>query len=101
MIKWLIKSQNEYRIETMSDVEEFHKQMQNEASDNGYTLSSFSWTEKEVKEKGEVVDSYYQVKVTFVFNVLKDPENPFNSVEYPILSEVQPVMAFDSGDQEF
>ena len=57
MIKWLIKSQNEFRLETMSDVEEFHKEMQKKAADEGYTLSSFSWMEKEVKEKGEVVDT--------------------------------------------
>ena len=91
MIKWLIKSQNEYRIETMSDVEEFHKQMQKEAAENGYTLSNFSWAEKEVKEKGEIVDTYYQVKVTFVFNVLKEPENPFTKVVYPTIDSEEVV----------
>lgn len=86
MIKWLIKSQNEYRLETMTDVEEFHKQLQKQAADEGYTLSSFSWAEKIVKEKGEVVDTYYQVKCAFVFNTLKEPENPFTKAEYPTVS---------------
>lgn len=101
MIKWLIKSQNEFRIETMEDVEKFHKDMQNKAEDEGYTLSSFSWSEKEVKDHGEIVDTYYQVKVTFIFNVLKDPDNPFSDVEYPNYTSEEPTMAFDSGDQEF
>lgn len=99
MIKWLIKSQNEFRLETMSDVEEFHKEMQRKAADEGYTLSSFSWTEKEVKEKQEVVDTYYQVKTTFIFNTLKDPENPFTKVEYPSYTTVY-VSSKDNSEQE-
>ena len=82
MIKWLIKSQNEFRLETMSDVEEFHKELQKEAENGGYTLTNFSWAEKAIKEKGEIVENYFQVKATFVFNTLKEPENPFTKVEY-------------------
>lgn len=99
MIKWLIKSQNEFRVETMSDVEAFHKDLQEKASNEGYTLSSFSWVEKEIKEKGEVVDTYYQVKCTFIFNAIKDPENPFTKVEYPIYEQTTSLPA-DSGDPE-
>lgn len=85
MIKWLIKSQNEFRLETMSDVEAFHKQLQKEAEEGGYTLTSFSWAEKTIKEKGEVVDTFFQVKTVFSFNVLKEPENPFTKACYPKL----------------
>lgn len=85
MITWLIKSTNEFRLETMSDVEFFHKKLQDMAADGGFLLSSFSWAEKFVKEKGEVVDSYFSVKCTFVFNELKEPENPFTAVEFPRL----------------
>lgn len=83
MIKWLIKSTNEFRLDTMEDVEAFHKDLQKEASTNGYTLTNFSWAEKEVKSKGEVIESYFQVKYTFVFNNLKDPENAFFKAEFP------------------
>lgn len=82
MIKWLSKSTNEYRIETMDDVETFHEQMQEEARDGGYNLASFSWTKKEKKSGGEVVDEWFLVKVTFIFNDPKEPELPFNGVEY-------------------
>lgn len=83
MIKFLIKSTNEFRVETMSEVEEFHKYLQEKARDEGYTLTNFAWAERTIKEKGEVVDTYYSVKATFVFNTLKEPENPFCSVEFP------------------
>lgn len=87
MIKWLIKSQNEFRLETMSDVEEFHKEMQRKAADEGYTLSSFSWIKREKKQGGEIVDEWYIVKVAFVFNDAKEPENQFSKVDYPSWNE--------------
>lgn len=82
MITWLIKSTNEYRVDTIEEVEDFHKKLQDKARDEGYTLASFSWTEKVAKCDGEEF-TYYQVKCSFVFNTLKEPENPFLSVEYP------------------
>lgn len=98
MIRWLVKSTNEYRLETMSDVEQFHQKMQQEAEDGGYTLSAFSWTKREKKEKGEIIDEWFVVKVTFVFNDSKEPENPFTKVEYPYNGDFEPSMAYDSGD---
>lgn len=83
MIQWLVKSTNEYRIETLEEVEAFHKFLQNKAEQEGYQLSAFSWNEKQIKESGEIVDVYYQVKATNIFNTLKSPENPFMDVEFP------------------
>ena len=82
-VHYLIKSQNEYRVDSMPEVEDFHKRLQDEAAENGYTLTSFQWNEKTIREKGEVVDTYYQVKSTFVFNTLKEPDSPFFTVEFP------------------
>lgn len=79
MIKYLISATNEVRLETMSDVEEFHKQMQDKAAENGCLLASFSWTEKENKKFEEI---YYQVKFKFVFNKLADPEVPYFDIDY-------------------
>lgn len=82
MIKWLIKSTNEFRLESIEEVEQFHKELQQEASINGYTLTNFAWSEKEVKSKGEVIEVYYIVKYTFVFNNPKDPDKLFTEVFY-------------------
>ncbi len=79
MILYLIKSTNEVRLETMDDVETFHKKVQKEAEEMKCTLSSFSWVEKENKKLEE---TYYQVKYAFVFNKLADPEVPLNKIEY-------------------
>lgn len=100
MITWLIKSQNEYRIDTMLEVEEFHKYLQDKAADEGYTLSSFSWTEKQVRTKEEEY-SYFQVKATFTFNVLKDPENPFFKVEFPKVEITTPEVEDNEVDEEW
>nr|DAU16624.1 MAG TPA: hypothetical protein [Caudoviricetes sp.] len=100
MITWLIKSQNEYRVDTMVEVEEFHKYLQDKAADEGYTLSSFSWTEKQVRTKEEEY-SYFQVKTTFTFNVLKDPENPFFKVEFPKVEIATPEAEDNEVDEEW
>lgn len=83
MMPWVIKNTTEYRLETMEEVESFHKKLQEQARSGGYTLTNFSWAEKQVKSKGEALEEYYQVKCTFVFNNLKDPENAFFKVEFP------------------
>lgn len=82
-VHWVLKNVTEYRVDSMPEVEDFHKKLQKQAAENGYTLTAFSWTERAVKEKGEVVDTYYVVKATFVFNTAKEPENPFFKVEFP------------------
>ena len=82
MIKYLVKSTNEVRLEDMTDVEEFHKHLQNEAEDNGYTLTNFAWSEKTLKAQGEIVGVYYIVKYTFAFNNAKDPETALKDIVY-------------------
>ena len=82
MVTWLIKATNEFRVETMDDVENFHKKLQNMALDGDFTLTGFSWKSQEKKQGGEIIDEWFVVKATFVFNDAKDPENLFTDVEY-------------------
>lgn len=82
MIPWLIKATNEFRLETLEEVEKFHKQLQKEATQYGITLSSFSWKEVEKKSKQEVIDSWFIVKYTFIFNNSKEPDKLFNIIKY-------------------
>lgn len=99
MISYLIKSTNEFRLDTIQEVEEFHSFLQEKSSKEGYVLTSFSWTEKQVHTKEEEY-SYFQVKATFTFNVLKDPENPFFKVEFPKV-EVTPVAEETEVDEDW
>lgn len=82
MIKSLIKSTNEVRVETETDADEFHKLIQKQVEDMKCTLSTFTKTLKQKKSKGEVLEEYYQIKYTFVFNDIKDPETYLNSIDY-------------------
>lgn len=82
MMTWLVKTTNEYRIESMPEVKQFHEELQQRAIDNGITLSSFSWTEKQVREGKEVVGEYYLVKATFLVNDVKDPITPIFDVRF-------------------
>lgn len=81
MIKYLISSTNEVRLESMDDVKSFHEELQQEAKGMGATLANFSWTEKEDK-KLEI--TYYQVKYKFTFGTLRTPEAYLNDIVYNI-----------------
>lgn len=81
MIKYLLKTTEEYRLETLEDV----KALQEEFKTNPqYILSSYSWVEKPIKESGEVVDCFYQVKAVKVFQEIKDPVRLTHDVTYDI-----------------
>lgn len=82
MIKYLIKSTQEIRVENKEDADALHKELQQQAHDNGYTLNAWTETDKERKQKGEVVDMWVLCKATFVFNDQKEPVYPLDSVEY-------------------
>ena len=59
-----------YRIDTEEEVKQFNEELKAEAIDEGYVLKSFSYTLKEKKAKGEIVDSGFQVKVVKEFSNL-------------------------------
>lgn len=81
MVKYLLKITEEYRLESMEDV----KALQEEFKANPqYTLASYSWVEKPIKEGGEVIDAFYQVKATKVFQEIKDPTRLTKNVVYNI-----------------
>ena len=82
MIKNLLKATIEYRLNTKEDVDKFHKQCEQEAYDVGYTLTAWTETFKETKVKGEVIDNFYIIKATFVFDNAKEPINNFTGVEF-------------------
>jgi hypothetical protein len=44
-----------------------NERFKNEAHSEGYVLSAFSYTKKEKKSKGEIIDEGYLVKVTKVY----------------------------------
>ena len=61
-----------YRVDTEEEVRAFNEELKAEALDEGYILKSYSYTLKEKKAKGEIVDSAYQVKVIKEFSSFWD-----------------------------
>lgn len=79
-MNFLIKSTNVYRV---PDVEAALA-LREELEDQYGELTGFKYAHKDIKAKGEVVDSYELVTATIVFNSEKEPESPVReSYDYP------------------
>lgn len=83
MIKYLIKTTEEYWLSTRDDVENFHRAIQEDGEKQEYQVAAFGYTEKPIKEGKEIIDNYYIVKVTKLFDDAKEPEEaPLNQITY-------------------
>lgn len=89
MLKSLIKATNEIRVETEDEADQFHKELQQEAEKIGCILSTFTKTLRQKKSKGEVIDEYYQIKYTYVFNDIKEPYSYLKNIEYNITDSAE------------
>lgn len=63
----VLKKTEDYRVDTELEVKNLNEQLQKNAVDNGYKLSSFSYTKKEKKSKGEVIDECYLVRASMIY----------------------------------
>lgn len=86
MIKYLIKSTQEIRVETEEDADVLHKQMATEAEQLGAVLTSWNETKKEQKAKGEIIAEWYICKYTLSFNDPKEPIIPLKSIDYDMIT---------------
>lgn len=80
MAKYVINDVTTYRVETVEEVEQLHEEL---LADNRFQLTAFSYTTKQIKAKGEVVEEYQVVKAKKVFNDEKAPEN-YIDVKYEV-----------------
>lgn len=71
MAKYLLNAVNTYRVHTVGEVEALHEELK---KDNRFELTSFSYTTKDIKIKGEIVDQYQVVKAKLIFTPEKEPE---------------------------
>lgn len=68
----ILKVTEEYRAETEQEVKEMNEDFKAKATAQGFVLNSFSYTKKEKKSKGEVIDDGYLVKVTKIYGGMWD-----------------------------
>lgn len=80
--KYLLKTTEEYRLNSREEVENFHDELLKDAADQSYTLTSFSYVKKDVKVKGEIVESYFVVKAIKTFQSDKECYIPFTKIKY-------------------
>ena len=77
-MKYLINCTNTVRFDSLGEVERFHEELKHE---NMFQLNTFSYTVKEIKQKGEIIQEYYLVKYKITFANEKEPEDEYE-VEY-------------------
>ena len=55
MARYIINDVTTYRVGTIEEVEQLHEEL---LADNRFQLTSFSYTTKQIKVKGEVMEEY-------------------------------------------
>ena len=63
----ILKVTEEYRVNLEEEVKQLNEKMKSEATEKGYILNAFSFTKKEKKKGGEIIDEGYLVKAVKVY----------------------------------
>lgn len=80
MAKYLISTIETYRVDTEAEAT---KAIEEAKNDSSYTLGKYTSEHKERKSKGEVVDEYWKLSLTKLFNDIKEADTPV-TVSYEI-----------------
>lgn len=80
MSKFLISTVETYRVDTDDEAKVLIEDAKHSSM---FELGKYSSEYKEVKQKGEVVDSYYKCVLTKKFNAEKEPSQHIK-VEYDV-----------------
>lgn len=70
-MRYLIQTTEIYRADTEPEAQAIITEAK-EAQE--YSLAKYSSEAKDVKSKGEIIDTYYKVSLTKVFTDIKEPE---------------------------
>ena len=80
-MKYLVSTTETYRVNTEAEAV---KMIEEAKKDSTYILSKYINQHKEVKSKGEVIDEYYKITLTKLFNNIKEPDTEYE-VEYEVV----------------
>lgn len=75
MSKYLVSTTEIYRVDTESEATKVIEEAKNDSS---YILGKYTNEHKERKSKGEVIDDYWKLTLTKLFNDIKDPDSVVN-----------------------
>ena len=73
-MKYLIQTVETYRVDSEKEAVTLIEEAK---ADNNYILAKYTNEHKEVKAKGEVVDEYYKVTLSKLFNNIKEPDTNY------------------------
>lgn len=71
MSKYLVSTVETYRVDTEIEATKAIEEAKQEGS---YTLGKYTSEHKERKAKGEVIDEYWKLTLTKMFNDIKEPD---------------------------
>lgn len=80
MSKYLVSTIETYRVDTEAEAT---KAIEEAKHDNSYILGKYTSEHKERKSKGEVIDEYWKLSLTKLFNDIKEADTPV-TVSYEI-----------------
>lgn len=80
MSKYLVSTVETYRVDTEAEAT---KAIEEAKNDNSYTLGKYTSEHKERKSKGEVVDEYWKLSLTKLFNDIKEADT-IVSINYEV-----------------
>jgi len=73
-MKYLCEVTEKYRVDSEAEAKAF---IEEQKQNNAYSMKKYSSELKERKQKGEVVDQWYQVTLVKTFN---DPKEPVEEI---------------------
>lgn len=88
MIQYLVKNAVTVRVADKEQADDLHKKIMEETLNKGWILSSWTEKHKEKKAKGEVVDEYFLITYSIIFQEEKDPYDVLDSIEYNMQENV-------------
>ena len=72
MSKYLVSTVETYRVDTEAEAT---KAIEEAKNDNSYVLGKYTNEHKERKSKGEIIDEYWKLPLTKLFNDIKMPDS--------------------------
>lgn len=80
MSKYLVSAIETYRVDTEAEATRAIEEAKN---DNSYILGKYTNEHKERKSKGEIVEEYWKLSLTKLFNDIKEPDTVV-TVQYEV-----------------
>ena len=75
MSKYLVSTTETYRVDTENEAT---RAIEEAKQDSSYVLGKYTSEHKERKSKGEVIDEYWKLTLTKLFNDIKEPNSIVN-----------------------